>query len=101
MAGQIRVNTDQVAQIANEIEKLNKELNEQLNKGKSRIDSLASTWEGDASRETISSFDEFASKFFKNYEDVITQYVKFLRNNVEKGYFDTETANISLAETFK
>ena len=38
---------------------------------------------------------------FQNYEDIITQYVQFLRTNIEQGYFDTETQNIGLADAFK
>ena len=101
MAGPIRVNTDQVAQIATNIENLNKRLTEELNESKATIDALANTWEGEAAQETISSFDEFAARYFQNYEDVITQYVKFLRTNVEQGYFETESANTSLADAFK
>lgn len=102
MAGNsIRVNTDQVAQIANNIERLNKRLTEELNNSKATIDQLANVWEGEAAQATISSFDEFAAKFFQNYEDVITQYVQFLRTNIEQGYFETETQNINLADAFK
>lgn len=102
MAGNsIRVNTDQVAQIASNIEGLNKRLTEELNSSKATIDQLANVWEGEAAQATISSFDEFAAKYFQNYEDVITQYVQFLRTNIEQGYFDTETQNIGLADAFK
>jgi len=102
MAGNnTRISTDQVAQIASEIEKLNKRLTEELNNSKVTIDQLANIWEGEAAQETISSFDEFAAKYFQNYENVITQYVQFLRTQVEQGYIDTETQNIGLAEAFK
>ena len=102
MAGNsIRVNTDQVAQIASNIEGLNKRLTEELNNSKATIDQLANVWEGEAAQATISSFDEFAAKYFQNYEDIITQYVQFLRTNIEQGYFDTETQNIGLADAFK
>ena len=102
MAGNsIRVNTDQVAQIANNLEALNKRLTEELTNSKATVDQLANIWEGEASQATISAFDEFAAKFFQNYEDIITQYVQFLRVNVEQGYFDTETQNIGLADAFK
>lgn len=102
MAGNsIRVNTDQVAQIASNLEGLNKRLTEELTNSKATIDQLANIWEGEAAQATISSFDEFAAKYFQNYEDVITQYVQFLRTNVEQGYFDTETQNIGLADAFK
>lgn len=65
------------------------------------IDQLANVWEGEATQATISSFDEFAAKYFQNYEDIITQYVQFLRTNIEQGYFDTETQNIGLADALK
>lgn len=102
MAGNsVRVNTDQVAQIASNLEALNKKLSEELTNSKATVDQLANVWEGEASAATISSFDEFAAKYFQNYEDIINQYVQFLRTNVEAGYFDTEVANIGLADAFK
>lgn len=102
MAGNsIRINTDQVAQVATNIENLNKRLTEELTNSKTTVNQLNSVWEGEAAQATISSFDEFAAKYFQNYEDVITQYVQFLRTNIEQGYFDTETQNISLADAFK
>ncbi len=102
MAGNsIRVNTDQVAQIANNLERLNKRLTEELANSKATLHSLESVWEGEAAQATISSFDEFSALYFQEYEDIITQYVSFLRTNVEQGYFDTETQNIGLADAFK
>lgn len=101
MAGQISVSTDQVGQIASNIESLNKKLTEQLSKSKSVIDNLLNTWQGEAAQATVTSFDEFASKYFQYYEDIINQYVKFLRISVEQGYFETETANTTLADYFK
>ncbi len=102
MAGNsTRVNTDQVAQIASDIQGLNERLSEELTNSKTTVDNLSSIWEGEASQATISAFDEFASKYFSTYKEIIEQYVQFLKNNVEQGYFDTETANISLADAFK
>ena len=102
MAGNsIRVNTDQVAQIATNIENLNKRLSEELTNSKATVDQLANIWEGEASQNTIAAFDEFAAKYFQNYEDIITQYVQFLRTNIGQGYTDTETQNIGLADSFK
>lgn len=102
MAGNsIRVSTDRVAQIATNIENLNKRLTEELTNSKTTVDQLANVWEGEAAQTTISSFDEFAAKYFQNYEEIIAQYVKFLRMNIDQGYFDTETQNISLADAFK
>ncbi|NLD79456.1 MAG: WXG100 family type VII secretion target [Mollicutes bacterium] len=101
MAGQIRVNTDQVAQIATEIDGLNKKLDEELKLSQTTIQSLSSTWEGEASEATKAAFDSFAAKFFQSYFDIIDGYVKFLRTNVDAGYFETETSNVSLSDAFK
>lgn len=102
MAGNsIRINTDQVEQIANKIDSLNKQLTEELHTSKATIDGLGNIWEGEASQATISAFNEFASNYFQNYEDVITQYVQFLKTAVAQGYFETETQNINLADAFK
>ncbi len=101
MAGQIRVNTDQVAQIATTIENLNTQLKDVLTKSKTTIDNLANTWEGEASQNTIANYDGFAKKYFDNYEQIIASYVKFLRTNVDSGYFETETTNVTLSEAFK
>ena len=101
MAGQIRVNTAQVAQIASTIESLNKKLNDELITSRAAVNSLSSTWEGEASQATISSFEDFAKKYFESYYEIIDNYVKFLRANVETGYFDTETANTNISDAFK
>ena len=102
MAGDsIRVNTDQVNEIADDLEHLNQKLREELEKGRKALKGLSQYWEGEAAQETISSFDEFANEYFQDYEKIIAQYVGFLRTNVAAGYFDTETSNISLADAFK
>ncbi len=101
MAGNsIKISTDQVGQIANSLEALNKRLSEELTSSKATIDGLNSVWEGEAAQSTISAYDEFATKYFQKYEDVITQYVKFLRG-VVVGYEDTEAANTGLADSLK
>ena len=51
MAGNsIRVSTDQVAQIATNIENLNKRLTEELTNSKATVDQLANVWEGEAAQ---------------------------------------------------
>ena len=101
MAGLIKVNTAQVNQIASNIDSLNNKLDEQLRNSQTAIKSLANTWEGEAATGTITSYNEFAAKYFESYKDIINGYVKFLRTNVEQGYFDTESTNTTLADAFK
>ena len=101
MAGTIRISTDQVEQIATNIEKQNQKLLEELNASKQDIQNLSASWEGEAFDSVKRSYNEFSAKYFKTYHDVMNAYVLFLRNNVSKGYFETETSNISLSDAFK
>lgn len=96
----LTINTDQVEQIAQNIEDLNKKLSQELQDSKATIDALPQIWTGDASSETVSSFNSFATKYFQNYEDTIKQYVNFLRS-VAQRYVETETTNVQLADEFK
>ena len=101
MAGTgITISTDEVNQIATHIESLNEELGETLLSCKSKMDNLSNIWEGEAAQLTIANFNEFAQKYFKSYEEIITQYVQFLRVNVSEGYTEVETQNEKLAEAF-
>lgn len=102
MAGNnIRISTDQVEQIASNLESLNQQLSALLKGSQQTVDNLKNVYQGEASDATISVFDGFAAQYFQVYEDVINNYVKFLRQNVAAGYFETETANVALAESFK
>lgn len=101
MAGQIRIDTDQVRTIAQTIETLNGQLKDELENAKSTITNLSTTWEGEAANATITGFTEFSTKYFKSYYDIIDNYVKFLRNTVAQGYDTTETSNTNLSEAFK
>lgn len=96
----MRVDTGQVLQIASEIERLNGELSQQLTDSKTAIDNLANIWQGDAATQTVTAFDDFATKYFQSYEDIINQYVTFLKNNVSSGYDTVETSNVNLADSF-
>jgi len=97
----ITVNTDQVSEIATEIESLNKKLTDELNTSRDLFNALGNSWSGEAFESSKSAYNEFASKFFQTYYDIIDNYVKFLRNNVSQGYFDVETVNTNLSEAFK
>jgi len=97
----ITIDTNEVLAIASRIENDNKTLRELLNESKSTVDNLSSMWMGKAADETRSSYESFASKFFQQYEDILNQYVKFLRTNVSEQYQQTENVNTQLADSFK
>lgn len=97
----IQINTDQVTEIASAIESLNRKLSDELNDSRELFNTLGNSWTGEAYEASKASFNEFANKFFQTYYDIIDSYVKFLRTNVSQGYFEVESANISLSDAFK
>ncbi|MCL1790058.1 MAG: WXG100 family type VII secretion target [Peptococcaceae bacterium] len=101
MSDRIRVDTDQVGQIATNIERYNAQLDEALKKGQVSLQNLSSVWSGRAADDTINSFKSFVEKYSQLYHDMMDNYVKFLRLNIQSGYFETEQANIGLADMFK
>lgn len=101
MAGQIKIDTDQVRTIAQSIEALNGQLRDELNHAKSTVTGLSTTWESDAATATVSAFTEFSNKYFQQYYDTIDNYVKFLRNAAAQQYDTTEQTNEKLADAFK
>lgn len=98
---QITLDTEQVLAIASQLESDNVKLKEILEATKSSIDSLSSSWIGEASEETRTSYETFANNFFNNYYDIIDQYVKFLRTNVSEGYGSGEQLNKGIADAYK
>ena len=96
----IGLNTTEVAQIALSLESLNKKLGIELEDSQLTVKGLASTWQGKASEATISAFDTFSAKYFETYKNMIDRYVKFLRKNVDNGYFEIEREITDLSTNF-
>jgi WXG100 family type VII secretion target len=101
MAGTIKVNTAQVAEIAQTLEGINHKLTDELNNSKETIKNLKNTWEGEGADATVAAYEEFSAKYFQQYYDIIVSYVDFLRKNVDSGYFETETTVMNLSDQFK
>lgn len=104
MAGYaIRIDIDQVSQIAADLENQNLKLTDELERSRQTVNRLTAEniWEGQAAEATCAAFNNFADKYFEKYHDVIDQYVRFLRNNIAQGYFETEAENSSYSDAFK
>ena len=97
----ISIDSNEVLAIASRIESDNNQLRDLLNESKATVDGLASVFTGKASDDTRASYDSFANKFFQQYQDVLNQYVIFLRRNVAEQYGETENINTQLADAFK
>lgn len=100
MAGEIRISTEEVSLSATSIENLNRKLNEKLLEAQNEIKALGATWQGEAYDATMASFNTFANKYFEEYKKLVDDYVLFLREKVEQGYFQTEVKNENLANQF-
>ena len=101
MADLIKIDTDQVVQIANNLSQLNDDLQVKLEEVKNAIINLETVWTGEAATATKDAINEFATEYFQSYHDLINEYVEFLRTNVAEGYEQTENTNITLADSFK
>jgi len=97
----ITIDSNEVLAISSRIESDNNQLRDLLNDSKATVDSLSSMWTGSASDETRAAYDSFANRFFQYYQDVLNQYVTFLRRNVAEQYTDTENVNTQLADAFR
>ena len=97
----ITIDTNEVLAIASRIESDNNQLRDLLNESKATVDGLSSMWTGRASDDTRASYDSFANRFFQQYQDVLNQYITFLRRNVAEQYTETENVNTQLADAFK
>lgn len=97
----ITLDTNEVLAIASRIENDNNQLRELLNGSKATVDGLSAFWTGRASDETRAAYESFANRFFQQYQEILNQYVVFLRRNVAEQYQETESINTQLADAFK
>jgi len=97
----ITIDAGEVMSIASSIENDNNKLRELLDQSKTTLDNLSANWTGKAADETRAAYTSFSSKFFQQYQDILNQYVTFLRRNVADDYTQTENLNTQLADSFK
>lgn len=100
MAGEITVNTAQVAATGISIQTKNTTFKDTLEKAKTSVDSLKNSWQSPSADSIIPIFNVLAGKHFDNSYDTVNRYTEFLKTNIAQGYDQTETANILLADEF-
>lgn len=101
MSDLIKIDTVQVNAIADNLDNLNSNLQDNLKAVQKAVAGLESVWSGEAASATIEAVNTFANDYFASYKELIDQYVNFLRKNVSEGYTSVETVNTSLADSFK
>lgn len=101
MANDMRLSTKEIEKIAEDLSKANKDLKSELKATSTVMKNLSKSWDSPAYRESKNAFDKFESKYSEDYEKIINQYVKFLKENVSTGYKSTESQNREIASEYK
>ncbi len=90
----MKINTGEIRNAALTIRAQNKELQSALFRSKSAADALSGTWSGAAAETAISAYDQFAAKFFPEYQQMLDDYANFLGNQAGEGYEHVENSVI-------
>lgn len=97
----IKVNTDTVVTVSQNIRKINNDIRDLISPVESAMKSLDNSWDGSSSTNAIRKFNSIKSTYCDNRYKVIENFVNFLLHQVGEGYEQTETVNTSLADAFK
>lgn len=97
----LRMNTDKVKITATNIHKINENLHQSFSSVESALNRLYGSWDGDASWRAEQEYGKIRNKYEGQRYAVIENYIKFLTQQVETGYVQTEDANKKLADAFK
>lgn len=95
----INISLGEVTKTAASLRKINKVLTDRLGEIKKEMDSLATTWQSDASTTIRNNFNSFSPRF-EEYRAVVESYAAFLDRTVAD-YDATETAINNNAGAFK
>jgi uncharacterized protein YukE len=101
MADLIKVDTGTVAAAATTIATYNNRIRDDFSSVESAIRALNSVWDSSAAEQAMDSFYNIKNTFHEPRYTVMDNYVKFLQQQVDPGYTQTETVNTFLADLFK
>jgi WXG100 family type VII secretion target len=100
MQGQNVVQTEEILNLANKIEKNNNNINTTLKAVKTEVDNLSRSWSGEAATATTQAVDSFAAEYYDKYKEMIEQYVDYLRTSAAEGFETTESSNQNIGQGF-
>lgn len=95
MAGQISIKPEELIARANEISVINDNMTGKLNSIKSQMDNLESSWDSTAGKKIREAMNSLSPKF-KEYQDVVNQYVTFLKDTAGSYVTTDDTATTSV-----
>ncbi len=97
----IRVDTDKVYLTSNKINTINGQIRDEFADVVKTVQNLDSSWDGDASTTATRAFAKIKNDFADSRYKAMNNFVKFLNQQVDEGYEQTEQANTNLADAFK
>ena len=97
----IKINTDQVTILANNIKKQNEKMREEFDMAVQAVKRLNDAWDGPAATNAIGKFNQMKTQICEQRYKELDNYVSFLFQQVGVGYDNTESVNKSLADQFK
>ena len=84
------IDTAMIEECANEMRALTGQLTQTLADSRATINSLSSTWTGEASEQLINSYNVFEQKYSQQYQQMLESYTQFLTTIAASGYQETE-----------
>ena len=97
----LKMDTDAVAQAAEEIRKFNRENREAFKEVAKAMNKLDKYWDGAAAAGAMSKFSEIRGTYIDDQINVLENFANFLTQQVGLGYVNTEEVNTSLADAFR
>jgi uncharacterized protein YukE len=101
MADIIKVDTGRVAAAAQNIANYNNRIRDDFSPVESAMRALNSAWDSTAAEQAMDSFYNIKNAFHEPRYTIMDNFVKFLQQQVDPGYTQTETVNTFLADLFK
>lgn len=96
-----KINTDLVAGLADKIVNGNNDIQTAFDTAIASVNSLRNSWSGAAYGHASASFDSIKEKYYNARYNGVNNYANTLKNQMVKGYTETEISNVRLADQFK
>ena len=95
------INTSLISQTASDLESLNKQLLTAISEASCACGTLRSSWSGEAGERASELFNELKNGCIESQNQVVADYIAFMRTRASQGYEAVEKANRDLAAEFK
>lgn len=98
--GMEKISYSTIKNAAAAIKAQNEAINQILMNSKSTVETLSSSWTGDAADRTISAYRTFADKYSAQYQEWLDAYTAFL-NQAAEGHQEAETQAANNASAYE